>query len=120
MLFRKKFENLHTVMAILVLFEQFSDIFCLYFWPLILSTSPNLMHFVRTVSIICVLKATQAYCYKEIQNYGKILYSTSKALLKMAGGGMHPPPPSRSAPGYASYYRKTGNLPIKGPILCCF
>ena len=52
MLPRKIFENLHTVMAILVLFEQFSGKVCLYFWPLILSASPNIMHFVRTVSII--------------------------------------------------------------------
>ena len=52
MLPRKIFENLHTVMAILVLFEQFSGKFCLYFWPLILSDSPNMMHFVHTVSII--------------------------------------------------------------------
>ena len=28
-------------MAILVLFEQFAGKFCLYFWPLILSASPN-------------------------------------------------------------------------------
>ena len=46
---RKFFENLHTVMGILVLSRQFSDKLCLYFWPQILSASPNLMHFVRTV-----------------------------------------------------------------------
>ena len=50
MLPQKVFENLHTVMGILVL--QFSDKFCLYFWLLILSASPNLMHFLRTVSIM--------------------------------------------------------------------
>ena len=33
-------------------FEQFSGNFCLCFWPLILSASPNMMHFVRTVSIM--------------------------------------------------------------------
>ena len=52
MLPRKFFENLHTVMAIFVLFEQFSGKFCLCFWPLILSAPPNMMHFVRTVSIV--------------------------------------------------------------------
>ena len=52
MLPRKSFENLHTVMAILVLFKQFSDKFCLCFWPIILSVSPNMMHFVRSVSIM--------------------------------------------------------------------
>ena len=41
------FKNLHTVMAILVLFEQFSGKFCLWFWPLIFNTGtlPNIMHF---------------------------------------------------------------------------
>ena len=48
MLIRKIFENLHTVMAILVLFEQFSGKVC----SLTLSASPNTMHFVRTVSIM--------------------------------------------------------------------
>ena len=43
---------LHTVMAILVPFEQFSSKVCSYFWPLILSASPNMIHFVRTVSIM--------------------------------------------------------------------
>ena len=52
------FENLHAVMAILVLFEKFSATFCLIFMALLLSTSPNMMHFVRTFSIrLCVLKA---------------------------------------------------------------
>ena len=53
MLPRKNFENLHnTVMAILELFEQFSGKVCLYFWPLILSDSPNMKDFVSTVSIM--------------------------------------------------------------------
>ena len=46
----KIFENLHTVMAVLVLFEQISGEVSSHFWPLILIASPNLMHFVRTVS----------------------------------------------------------------------
>ena len=52
MLPRKSFENLHTVTAVLVLFEQFSGKVSSYFWPLTLSASPNMMHFVRTVSIM--------------------------------------------------------------------
>ena len=52
MLIRKIFESLHVVMAILLLFEQFSGKACSYFWPLTLSASPNMMHFVRTVSIM--------------------------------------------------------------------
>ena len=51
MLPRKFFENLHTVMVILALFEQFSGKVCSYFWPL-LSALSNMMHFVSTVSIM--------------------------------------------------------------------
>ena len=50
MLPRKIFENLHAEMAILVLFVNFSRKFRLSFLTLILSTSPNMMHFVRTFS----------------------------------------------------------------------
>ena len=46
---RKIFENLRTVTELL---EQFLVKFCVWFWPLILSVSPNMMHFVRTVSIV--------------------------------------------------------------------
>ena len=52
MLSRKIFENLNTVKAILVRFEQFLRKVLSYFWPLTLSASPNMMHFVRTVSIM--------------------------------------------------------------------
>ena len=50
MLPREIFENLHTVVAILALFEQFLGKFCLNCLPLNLSVSPNMMHFVRTFS----------------------------------------------------------------------
>ena len=50
MLPRKIFENLHTIMVILALFEQFSGKVCSYFWPLTLSASSNLMHFLSTCS----------------------------------------------------------------------
>ena len=52
MLPREIFENLHIVMVILALFEQFSGKVCSYFWPLPLSASSNMMHFVSTVSIM--------------------------------------------------------------------
>ena len=56
MLPRKIFEILLAVMVILVLFEDFSGKFSLNFLILILSTgsptSPNMMHFVRTFSIM--------------------------------------------------------------------
>ena len=52
MLLRKSFENLRTVMVILALLEQFLGKVCSYFWPLTLSASSNMMHFVSTVSIM--------------------------------------------------------------------
>ena len=55
MLTRKILENLHTVMAILLLFEQFLGKFCLNYMPLPLinlNVSPNMMDFVRTFSIM--------------------------------------------------------------------
>ena len=52
MLTREIFEILHAVMAILVLFEHFSGKLCLKFLTLILSTSPSMMHFFHTFSIV--------------------------------------------------------------------
>ena len=52
MLTRENLENLHAVMAMLVLFEQFSRKISSNFLILILSTSPNMMHFVRIFSIM--------------------------------------------------------------------
>ena len=40
------------VVAILALFGQFLGKFCLYFLPLNLSVSPNMMHFVHIFSIM--------------------------------------------------------------------
>ena len=42
MLPQKNFENLHTVVTILVLFEQFLGIFCLSFLSLHLSVLANI------------------------------------------------------------------------------
>ena len=55
MLPRNIFENLHTVVAIVALFEPFLGKFCLNFLPLNLSVSPNMMHFVHFR--LCVLRA---------------------------------------------------------------
>ena len=85
MLPRKIFKNLHTVVAILVLLEQFSGKLCLNFLPLNLSFSPNMMHFVCTFLIMC------AYCLK------RMAYCYWKGL-KMAGGGCIPHIPPESAP----------------------
>ena len=48
MLPRKIFENSHIVVVILVLLGKF----CLNSLPLILSVAPNMIHFVRTFSIM--------------------------------------------------------------------
>ena len=45
-------ENLHAVMPILVLFEQFAGKLYLNFLTLNLSATPNMMHFFRTFSIM--------------------------------------------------------------------
>ena len=52
MLPRDIFEILHAVMAILVLFEQFSGELCFNFFTLILSTSPKYGAFCSQISII--------------------------------------------------------------------
>ena len=84
MLPQEIFEISHAVMTILVLFEHFLGKLCLNFLTLILSrpTSPNIMHFLRTFSIISVLAlrlivisvlALRLIVTEEVQNYGKIV-----------------------------------------------
>ena len=50
MLPRKIFENSHSVVAILVLFEHISGKFCLSFLPIILSVSQIMIQINRGVS----------------------------------------------------------------------
>ena len=50
-----------------------------------------MVHFVRTFSMVCVLKAYGVLLSKRFEIM-EIMYS-SKICLKMAGGGMHPPHP---------------------------
>ena len=52
MLSWKIFENVHTAVAIVALFERFGGKFCLNRLPLNLSVLPNMMHFVHTFSIM--------------------------------------------------------------------
>ena len=63
MFLRNFFVNLHTAMAILVLFEQFLGKIFLNILPLILSPSPNTKHFGRTFSIYACLRR-KYYCYQ--------------------------------------------------------
>ena len=67
----KVFENAHAVMAILVLFEKFSAKFYLNFFTLILSASPIMINFVRTVSIMLAY-GVELIAFEEARNYGKL------------------------------------------------
>ena len=67
MLPRKIFKNLHTAVAILVLFEQFIRKFCLNFLPLNLSVSQNITHFVRIFSIMRAL-SVRLIVIEKVQN----------------------------------------------------
>ena len=60
-------------MAILVLFEHFSGKLCLNFLTLILNTPPNMVHFVRTFSIVRA-KGIRPIIIEEVRNYGKIVF----------------------------------------------
>ena len=71
MLPRNNFKNLHAVMAILVLI--ISRKFCLHFLTLILNASPNMMHFVRTFSIMRA-SGVRLIAIEEVRNYGNIVY----------------------------------------------
>ena len=73
---RKIFENLHTVVDILVLFEQFLRKFCLNCLPLNLSVSPNIMHFVHTFSIVRAL-GVKLIVIEKAQTYGEIVFIKS-------------------------------------------
>ena len=60
----------------------------LKFLTLILSASPNMMHFVLTFSIIRA-QDVRLVAIEEVRNYGNIIYI--KTFLKMGGGKMHTP-----------------------------
>ena len=90
MLPRKNFENLHAAMAILALFELFSDKFCLNFFTLILSASRNMTHFVRTFSIMRALGGRLTVLLSKRFKITEKMY-TSKTFFKVAGGRMHTP-----------------------------
>ena len=59
-------------MVILELFKEFSGVFCLKFFTLILSASPNMMRFVRTFSNMSAY-GVRLIAIEEVRNYGKIV-----------------------------------------------
>ena len=69
---REIFEILRAVMAILVLFEHFSGKLCLNFLTLILSTSPNMMHFFAHFQFIRA-QGVRFIGIEEVGKYGKIV-----------------------------------------------
>ena len=64
MLPRKIFEILYAVLAILVLFEQFSGKLCLNFLPLILSGFTKYDAFCSYI-FNCACLGRKAYCYRK-------------------------------------------------------
>ena len=94
MLPRKIFVNLHTVVAILILFEQFLGKFCVNFLPLNLSVSPYMMHFVRTLPIMRAL-GVRLIVMENVRKYGKIVFiKTMFANAWWRGCIPHIPPDS--------------------------
>ena len=69
MLPRQFFENLRRAMAILGLFEQLLRKILLKIFTLILSASPNVMHFVHTFRFM--LSTREDYCYRRSSKFRK-------------------------------------------------
>ena len=99
MLPRKNFVNLRAVMAILVLFQEFSGRFCLNFLTLNLSASQNIMHFVSAFSIMCAQGVRLRY--RRGSKLWKNCTTYIKNIFENGWWRIHPlilPP--RSAPGH--------------------
>ena len=86
---KKFFENFDTVVAILVVFKQFSGKFCLNFVPLILSVLPIVMHFVPIFSIVRAWGVRLTCCRKGLKLWKNSIYQ--KHVRKWLVRGMHPP-----------------------------
>ena len=89
MLSRKIFENLRSVMAILKLFEQFQANFFHIFVTYFECFTKYDAFCLHSFDYAC-LKQLRHIVLKRFENIEE--FHTSKALLKMAGGGgIHPP-----------------------------
>ena len=82
---RKIFENLHTVMAILVLFKQFLEKLVTFFAPNFECFSND--EFCSHGFEYACLRRLRHIVMKRFKIMEK--FYSSKTLLKMAGGGMH-------------------------------
>ena len=86
MFYRKNFEHLHTVMAILVLFEQFLRKVCHIPLAPIFESFTNDAFCLHGFNYACLRR--QRHIVMRRFEFMEKCYS-SKTLLKMAGGGMH-------------------------------
>ena len=86
-------------MAISVLFESFSGKFCLIFFTLILSAWPNMMHFVRTFSIMRT-EGVRLIAIEEVRNYGKVVFIKNIFENDWWEHAFPPSYPHGSAPGH--------------------
>ena len=85
MLPQRNFENLHTEMAILVVFEQFLRKVCHFFAPNFECFSNDAFS-LRSFDYAC-LRRLKHIVMKRFEMMKK--FCSTKTLLKMAGGGMH-------------------------------
>ena len=83
----KNFKNLHIVVTILALSEQFLGKFCLIFLPLNLSVPLNMMHFVHTFLIMRAY-GVRLIVIKKVRNYGKTAFI--KNMFENGWWGVHP------------------------------
>ena len=83
-------------MAILVLFEQFPGKFCLVLAPNFECFTKYDAFCLHSFDHACLRQLRHDIVMKRIKIMAK--FDSSKALLKMVGGGMHPPHPPGSAP----------------------
>ena len=81
-------------MAILVFFEQFFGKFCLDFWPLNLSVSPN--NAFCSYIFDCACLSARLIVMEKVRNYGKLVFI--KNMFKGAGEGDASPHPSLNPP----------------------
>ena len=74
-------------MAILVLFEQFSAKFCLNFFTLILSASPNMMHFLSSSAVYArqyydnISSVPHSFMMHFVRNFRLIMHAYGVRLI---------------------------------------
>ena len=110
MLSRKLFENLHSMMAVLVLLEQVLRELYLNFLPLILKSSLNtgMTQFFRTFRFLCTGIKRRNYCCRRGSKLWKIVFIKS-IVEKGPHPWIDPDPLSNSWKRDCSTAQTTGN-----------